>query len=73
MWVWNLPELPLFENIMSSKVSKIYDWHSIETNALVNSIIEKRNEKKMPKKFATDRASILNSEWLSHFFKLMFK
>ena len=56
MWEWKLDELPSFEDILKSKVSKVYNWHKVETESLVRAIIEKRVEKQKSKKFKSDPA-----------------
>lgn len=38
MYEWILPEMPKFEEIIETKISKKYQWHPIETQVILKSI-----------------------------------
>ena len=38
MYEWILPEMPKFEEIIETKISKKYQWHPIETHVILKSI-----------------------------------
>ena len=37
-----MPKLPSFESIVETKIAKKYDWHQIETKAILTVIKAKR-------------------------------
>ena len=57
-WKWTLGELPLFEDIIASKVSKVYNWHKIETESLIRGLQEKRIEKSKAKRCKIEDTSL---------------
>jgi hypothetical protein len=38
LWIWCLPEIPTFEDVIQTSISKKYNWGDIETAALISRI-----------------------------------
>lgn len=44
MYEWDVPKEILLENIITNQLTEKYQWHSIETNKLLESVSEMRSE-----------------------------
>lgn len=38
LWKWEVPKLPKLEEVVLTKISKKYEWHNLEINALIKGI-----------------------------------
>ena len=38
LWLWNIPKLPLIEDLIYSKISKKYELHDIERDVLIRNV-----------------------------------